>query len=40
MTCVSTNQSKPELCLPLREQLYECGKPGFKKANTDPNYEY
>jgi hypothetical protein len=38
--CLSKNSAKPELCVPIKEKLFECGRPGFKKANTDPDYEY
>lgn len=40
MDCLSKNAAKPELCVPIKEKLFECGRPGFKKANTDPDYEY
>lgn len=38
--CLAANPSSPELCLNLRNELFECGKGGFKKANSDPNYVY
>ena len=40
MSCLEANAEKPEVCKPLREVLFECGRPGFYKANTDETYEY
>lgn len=39
-TCLTTNAANPDVCIPLREKLFACGKPGFRKANTDATYEY
>jgi len=38
--CVVNNSSAPEKCLTLRFEMFECGKAGFKKANSDANYVY
>jgi hypothetical protein len=38
--CLTQNASNPEKCAPLREELFICGKPGIKKANTDKSYLY
>ena len=40
MSCLDNNPGKPENCLSLRQAMFECGKGGFKKANTDPDYTY
>lgn len=40
MSCLDNNPGKPENCLSLRQEMFECGKGGFKKANTDPDYTY
>lgn len=40
MACVEKNPDNTDVCKPLRQELFDCGRPGFKKANTDPNYEY
>ena len=40
MDCLDKNPGKPENCLNLRQELFDCGKPGIKKANTDPDYTY
>lgn len=40
MNCLSKNAANPDLCKKDKEDLFECGKPGFKKANTDITYEY
>jgi hypothetical protein len=39
-SCLAENQSNPDACAPFKEALFECGKPGFVKANTDKDYEY
>lgn len=38
--CLVKNASKPEACISLKQAMFECGKTGFKKANTDANYIY
>lgn len=38
--CIAKNAAKPELCVNDKQTMFECGKAGFKKANTDPNYVY
>jgi hypothetical protein len=38
--CLDKNPGKPENCISLRQALFECGKGGFKKANSDPTYVY
>jgi hypothetical protein len=40
MSCLDNNPGKPEKCLTLRQEMFECGKAGFKKANSDPGYTY
>ena len=40
MDCLTVNAANPDKCIPLRDQLFVCGRPGFRKANTDPDYEY
>ena len=40
MSCLENNPGKPENCLSLRDAMFECGKSGFKKANTDMDYTY
>jgi len=40
MGCLEANPGKPEKCLNMRQELFECGKPGIKKANSDPTYVY
>ena len=40
MSCLDSNPGKPENCLNLRQVMFECGKAGFKKANTDVDYHY
>jgi len=40
MDCLSKNPTNPDACKSQKEALFDCGKPGFKKANTDPDYEY
>lgn len=40
MECLDNNPGKPENCLSLRDKMFECGKSGFKKANTDVDYSY
>ena len=39
-SCLENNPGKPELCASFREALFECGKGGIKKANSDPDYVY
>lgn len=39
-SCIDNNPGKPENCINLRQALFECGKAGIKKANTDPDYTY
>lgn len=38
--CLTKNSANPDVCKNLKEELFICGKPGFKKANTDPTYTY
>ena len=40
MACLEKNPDNPDLCKNFREALFECGRPGFYKANTDSTYEY
>ncbi len=40
MACLEANPGKPENCTSFRQSLFECGKGGFKKANSDPDYTY
>ena len=40
MDCLDKNPGKPENCVQLREKMFDCGKSGFKKANSDPEYIY
>ena len=40
MSCLDANPGKPENCLTLKQEMFDCGKAGFKKANSDPNYIY
>jgi hypothetical protein len=39
-SCLAANPSNPERCASLRDELFACGKPGIKKANTDKSYLY
>jgi len=38
--CLEANPGKPENCTSFRQEMFECGKAGFKKANSDPDYTY
>lgn len=38
--CLEANPGKPENCMSFRQEMFECGKAGFKKANSDPDYTY
>jgi hypothetical protein len=40
MGCLEKNKVDPDVCKEFKDLLFECGRPAFKKANTDPNYEY
>ena len=40
MDCLAKNPGKAENCLSFRQELVECGKPGIRKANSDPDYTY
>jgi hypothetical protein len=40
MSCLEQNPTAPENCNKLKESMFECGKGGYKKANTDPDYTY
>jgi hypothetical protein len=40
ISCLENNPAQPEVCVPLRQALFDCGKGGFKKANSDPDYVY
>lgn len=38
--CLEANPGKPENCATLRYAMFDCGKTGFKKANTEAGYTY
>jgi len=38
--CLNKNPDNTDKCLDLRQKLFDCGKPGIRKANADPNYTY
>ncbi len=38
--CLKENAQTPAVCAPNKDTLFECAKPAYRKANTDPEYRY